>query len=83
MSVENIDTYTSQLWKLKISSILYSVNQLVDSNLWNSSVYPISIFGLNKLLNTDTYNILHIRERSLGNKIEKDIPSITSIGYAA
>jgi len=54
-------------------------------------MYPISIFRLNKQLDMDMHNIIssllriasYIREQLFRNKTEKNIPSITSIGYTA
>ena len=91
VSVENMDTHMSQPQVLETSSIPYLINQPVDPNLWDGSMYSISIFGLNKLLDTDVHNIaislqrivLYIRERPLGDKTEKDIPPIVGIGYTA
>ena len=62
----------------------------MDPNLWDGSMHSISIFELNKLLNTNAHNItisfqkkaLYIRERLFKDKKEKYIPLIAGIGYA-
>jgi len=82
----------SQPQGLVITLISYSVNQLVDPSLWDDSVYLISIYSLNKCLETDTNNIatslnriaLFVRNRFLNEKMEKkNILHITDFGYAA
>ena len=35
------------LQSIELLVILYSINQLVNLQLWNSNFYPISIFGTN------------------------------------
>jgi len=77
--------------ELEISLILYSINQLANPNLWDNSTHPISIFGLNKYLDTDTNNIatslhrtiLFIKNRFLDRKTKKDILHITNFDHAA
>jgi len=44
---------------LKISIIPYSVNQLADPQLWDSSFCLISIFGMNKYLEVEAKNIVY------------------------
>ena len=81
---------TSQLQGLEITSISYSVNQPVDLSVWNDSVHSISIYSLNKCLETDADNIAtslsritsFVRNRFLDIKIEKDILHIAGFGYA-
>jgi len=63
------------------SAILYEANVPADSNLWDSHFGPISLFGTNKFLQSDAYNIScsllqmaqFIRQRNIldcnGNKI--------------
>ena len=41
-----------------MSTILYGVNQLVGSQLWDSSFCPIFIFSMNKYLEDDAKNIM-------------------------
>jgi len=77
--------------ELEISSILYSINQLANLNLWDDSAHPISIFSLNKYLDTDTNNIatslykitLFVKNRFLDGKTEKDISYITNFDHAS
>ena len=80
----------SQSQDLEMILIPYSVNQPVDLSLWYDSVYPISIYSLNKCLETDAYNITmslnriasFVRNRFLDGKIKKDILYIAGFGYA-
>lgn len=79
--VEHVDINTCHPQELEISSISYSTNQPVDSNLQNSNTYPVFIYGLDNHLNTDTNNIAvspvriasYIRDYPLGGKTEKNI----------
>ena len=50
------NTYTSQ--SLELAAIPYSANQSVDSLLWNGNFCPISIFGINKYLDSNAKNII-------------------------
>jgi len=69
----------------------YSVNQLADPSLslWDDSAHPISIYSLNKCLETNVNNITmslnrivsFVRNRFLNGKMEKDIPHIAGFGY--
>jgi len=73
------------------SIILYSVNQSVDLQLWNSNFCLISIFNINESLEDNTKNIacslyrmaFFIRQRKLENKTAKDIPQIVEFGFTA
>ena len=66
---------------LKISIIPYSVNQLADPQLWDSSFCLISIFGMNKYLEVEAKNIVYslywiaafIKQRKLKDKIANNI----------
>ena len=55
IKIGDINTYQSQ--SFKTSLISYLVDQPADSNLQNSSIYPISIFTCDKQLNTNVGNI--------------------------
>jgi len=43
---------------LESLAIPYSVNQPVDSQLWDSNFYPISIFEIDEYLEDDAKNII-------------------------
>ena len=69
----------SQPQDLETILIPYSVNQPVDLSLWDNSIHPISIYSLNKCLETDAHNITmslnrivsFVRNRFLDGKIKK------------
>jgi len=77
----------SQPQDLEMILIPYSVNQLVDLSLWDDSAHSISIYSLNKCLETDAHNITmlfnriasFVRNRFLDGKIEKDILYILQV----
>ena len=63
------------------TAILYTVNQPVDPQLWDSNFCSISIFGMNKYLEGDAKNIMcsllriavFIRQHKLEDKTAKNI----------
>ena len=54
-SMNNNNTYSPK--SLEPSIILYSINQSIDLQLWDSSFCPISIFRINKYLEDNAKNI--------------------------
>ena len=75
---------------LEVSTILYSVNQLVDLQLCDSNFCLISIFSMNEYLESDAKDIVcslyqivaFIRQRKLKDKIANDILQITEFDFA-
>jgi len=69
----------------------YNVNQLVEPNVWNGEVYPVSIFSTMEFLEIDSKNmftfLLHIANYIRSNKIKKgkanNIPELKDFGKAA
>ena len=67
--------------ELELSAIPYSVNQSADLQLWDSSFYLISIFEINKYLESNAKNIVclsyrivaFIRQCKLKDKTAEDI----------
>ena len=76
--------------ELEISIIPYSVNQLVNPQLWDSNFCLISIFSINKYIESDAKNIVcslyqivvFIRQRKLKDKIANNILQITEFDFA-
>ena len=82
---------TSMSQDIKLSVFLYTVNQLINLQLLDSSFCPISLFKINEFLDSDAKNITcslprivsFIRQRKLKDKIMNDIMQITKFGSAA
>ena len=58
LQLTNVNMCESQ--ELEPSTIPYTVNQLADLQLWDSSFCPISIFGINNYLKGDAKNIIYL-----------------------
>ena len=75
---------------LEVSTIPYSVNQLVDPQLWNSNFCLISIFSMNEYIESNAKNIVcslyqivaFIRQIKLKYKIADNILQITEFDFA-
>jgi len=82
---------TSMPQDIKLLVILYTVNQLINLQLLDSSFCPISLFEINEFLDSNAKNITcsllrivsFIRQRKLKDKTMKNIMQITKFGSAA
>ena len=54
MNISNKNTNTCQSQEIKSSSIPYLINQLSNSNLWDSTFFSVFIFRANEFINIDT-----------------------------
>ena len=78
-----------KLQEIKLSITPYSVNQPTNLQLQNSSFYLISIFEINKYLESNTKNIGYlsyriatfIRQQKLKDKTAEDILQIAKFGF--
>jgi len=88
---EIVSNDTTTTHNLEPMVILYAVNQLVDSQLWYSNFYLISIFDINEYLESNAKNITYsphrivvfVRQWKLEDKNAKNISPISKFSFVA
>lgn len=71
--------------------ILYTINQPIDLQLWNSNFCLFSIFSMNEYLENDIFHItcsllrivVFIRQHKLKNKTVENISQISEFSFVA